>query len=58
MVVVPLGSFFFTRAYVFSGNSSYSGGFAALMANVVLIAYVIVAMLEDQGEQQEKKKSQ
>ena len=58
MVVVPLGSFFFTRAYVFSGNSTYSGGFAALMANVVLVAYVIVAMLEDQSDMKEKKKAQ
>ncbi|RMZ90787.1 hypothetical protein DV736_g1994, partial [Chaetothyriales sp. CBS 134916] len=60
MVVVPLGSFFFTRQYIFSGSSIYSGGFAALMANVVLIAYVVVAVLEDQGEQkaQERKKDQ
>ncbi|RMZ81219.1 hypothetical protein DV737_g2644, partial [Chaetothyriales sp. CBS 132003] len=60
MVVVPLGSFFFTREYVFSGSSVYSGGFAALMANVVLVAYIIVAVLEDQGEQtaKEKKKDQ
>lgn len=38
------------------GNSTYAGGFAAVLANVVLIAYVIVAMNEDQGEQDAKKK--
>ncbi|KAI1248788.1 vacuolar ATPase assembly integral membrane protein vma21 [Eutypa lata] len=51
MVVVPIGSYFATVNTIFKGNSTYAGGLAALMANVVLIGYVIVAMNEDQSEQ-------
>ena len=43
------------------GNATFAGATAAVMANVVLIAYVVMAMKEDQSERLEeeerKKKS-
>lgn len=36
-----------------TGNSTFAGATAAIIANVVLIAYIIVAMKEDQGEREE-----
>ena len=43
------------------GNSTFAGATAAIMANVVLVAYVVVAMREDQSEAlaaaEEKKKA-
>ncbi|KAF4587707.1 Vacuolar ATPase assembly integral membrane protein VMA21 [Ophiocordyceps camponoti-floridani] len=58
MIVLPIGSYFITVDTVFKGNSSYAGGFAALLANVVLIAYVIVAMNEDQSDTKSTRKSE
>ncbi|KAL4729820.1 vacuolar ATPase assembly integral membrane protein vma21 [Fusarium chlamydosporum] len=51
MIVVPIGSYFLTVNTVFNGNSSFAGGLAAVLANVVLIGYIIVAMKEDQSDQ-------
>jgi len=50
MVVLPIGSYFVTVNTIFKGKSSWAGALAAIVANVVLIGYVIVAMNEDQSE--------
>lgn len=54
MVVIPLGSYYVTVITIFRGNSTYAGGFAAFMANVVLIGYVIVAWMEDTEDQKDR----
>lgn len=41
---------------MFPGNATYAGALAAIMANVVLIAYVIMAFKDDQAEQAEDAK--
>ncbi|KAK7599979.1 hypothetical protein BFJ63_vAg7936 [Fusarium oxysporum f. sp. narcissi] len=51
MIVVPIGSYFLTVNTVFR-NSSLAGGLAAVLANVVLVGYIIVAMKEDQSDKQ------
>jgi archaellum component FlaF (FlaF/FlaG flagellin family) len=41
------------------GNSTFAGATAAIIANIVLIGYVVVAMREDAGERadaEEKEK--
>ncbi|KAI1626856.1 VMA21-like domain-containing protein [Exophiala viscosa] len=62
MIVLPIGSYFMTVNLVFRGSSTWAGAFAAIMANVVLIGYIIVAMKEDQSErleaEQQSKKAQ
>ncbi|KAF1981343.1 VMA21-like domain-containing protein [Aulographum hederae CBS 113979] len=53
MFALPISSYFLTVNTIFRGNSTYAGGLAAILANVVLVGYVIVAMKEDQSERLE-----
>ncbi|KAF9915149.1 hypothetical protein BX616_006795 [Lobosporangium transversale] len=47
MIFFPIGTYFISVDRYFDGNTTYAGISAAVMANVVLFAYVVAAVLED-----------
>ncbi|CAO3562998.1 unnamed protein product [Mortierella alpina] len=47
MICIPIGTYFVSVDRYFDGNATYAGISAAVMANVVLFAYVAVAVMED-----------
>ncbi|KAL1968283.1 hypothetical protein VTN77DRAFT_2118 [Rasamsonia byssochlamydoides] len=55
MIAAPIGVYFLTVDAVFQGNSTFAGAGAALTANIVLIAYIVVAWREDQEEERRRK---
>jgi len=55
MITAPLLTYYISVTSVFVGNVTVAGAFAAVAANVVLIAYIIVAMNEDDTDEKDKK---
>ncbi|KAF9309063.1 vacuolar ATPase assembly integral membrane protein vma21 [Podila horticola] len=47
MIAFPISTYFLTIDSYFGGNATYAGISAAVVANLVLFAYVAVAVLED-----------
>ncbi|KAI5302235.1 hypothetical protein KEM56_000895 [Ascosphaera pollenicola] len=55
MLCGPLAVYFLTKDIVFrgfAGNATFAGGAAAVAANVVLIAYLVVAWKDDKEERE------
>ncbi|KAG1793373.1 uncharacterized protein BJ212DRAFT_487276 [Suillus subaureus] len=61
LAILPISSYFFSEKYVWSGNSNYAAITAICAANIVLIAYIVVSLMEDKQsfkEAEEKKLSE
>lgn len=54
MVILPVLTFFICK-YAFNANDVISGGIAALMANIVLVGYIVVAFSEDSSSEENEK---
>eukprot|EP00158_Paraphelidium_tribonemae_P005094 Partr_v1_DN27157_c1_g1_i2_m16082 putative Required for the assembly of the V0 complex of the vacuolar ATPase (V-ATPase) in the endoplasmic reticulum (By similarity) len=55
MIVGPIGSYFFTLNRLFDGNPTYAAIFAVVVTNCIIAAYVVVAWLEDDTPDGQKK---
>ncbi|KAG2105154.1 hypothetical protein BD769DRAFT_1455193 [Suillus cothurnatus] len=61
LAILPISSYFFTEKYIWSGNSNYAAITAICAANIVLVAYIVVSVVEDKQsfkEVEEKKLSE
>ncbi|KZF25985.1 vacuolar ATPase assembly integral membrane protein VMA21 [Xylona heveae TC161] len=58
MMIGPLGIYYLSLNSLFKGNSTFAGATAAITANIVLIAYVVVAFKEDQSERLEASEAE
>ncbi|KAI8062488.1 hypothetical protein BC940DRAFT_308745 [Gongronella butleri] len=56
LFAAPILTFVYSIDTIFDGNTTYAAGAAALMANLVVIAYIISAMREDMNENKDLKK--
>ncbi|EIM88558.1 uncharacterized protein STEHIDRAFT_54910, partial [Stereum hirsutum FP-91666 SS1] len=56
--IVPISSYFLTDKYLWNGNSTYSAITAIVAANIVLVAYIVLSLLEDKQEREGAKVSE
>ncbi|KAF3920868.1 hypothetical protein ABW21_db0204543 [Orbilia brochopaga] len=56
MFIGPIGCYYVSTNILFPGSTVLGASIAAVVANVVLIAFVVVAMREDDGEETKKNK--
>lgn len=58
MVICPLGTYYCSIDRFFGGSATYAAASAAGMANVILAAFVVTAIMEDSKENKAKQKDQ
>ncbi|KAG7097077.1 hypothetical protein E1B28_004463 [Marasmius oreades] len=47
--VAPLTSYFVSLKYIWSGNSTFAAITAVAAANIVLVTYIVLSLLEDRS---------
>jgi len=47
LAVVPIASYFLTLQYVWAGNATASALFAVFTANLIIVAFVVVSVQEE-----------
>ncbi|GBE79736.1 hypothetical protein BKA93DRAFT_758484 [Sparassis latifolia] len=47
LAVAPLSAYFLSKDYLWAGNATYAAITAVAAANVVLVAYIIMSVLEE-----------
>ncbi|CAO3689678.1 unnamed protein product [Umbelopsis vinacea] len=55
MFGLPIFTYYQSLDRIFEGNATYAAGSAAVVANLVLFAYIIVAALEDPSPDEKAK---
>ncbi|KAI0091922.1 hypothetical protein BDY19DRAFT_1084272 [Irpex rosettiformis] len=45
--VAPLGSYYLSLAYLWKGNSTYAAITAVALANIVLVAFIVMSVIEE-----------
>ncbi|KAF9482506.1 hypothetical protein BDN70DRAFT_991134 [Pholiota conissans] len=48
--VIPIGSYFLSLNYLWDQNSTFAAITAVVAANIVLVTYIIVSILEDKRQ--------
>ncbi|KAF9263511.1 hypothetical protein L218DRAFT_1077054 [Marasmius fiardii PR-910] len=50
--VAPLTSYFASLKYIWNGNSTFAAITAVVAANIVLVTYIVLSLLEDKSHPQ------
>jgi len=53
--IVPIASYFASEKYIWNGNSTFAAMTAIVAANIVLVAYIITSLRDDQAEREAGK---
>ncbi|GAA5899450.1 hypothetical protein JCM6882_009119 [Rhodosporidiobolus microsporus] len=56
MVLLPIGTYFLSRDYLFDSNTTYSAIASVCVANAILVGFIWVAFREDVEDQKRERR--